>query len=203
MLFLLYYSYSRISSECINHNVRLLELFAFRKHTDAHTHFTCFLFSAIIIYCCCFWRTHTPNFTATLPAETLSVFGSMSTNVCIFINYKITYNKNFFLFLFGTFYLFTARAACRQLAQTFELHSIHRRGTRNDNMTIPTNRRRCWRTKSTKTAAQIGCEWQKMSTVLCEWHRVSVTTHTRVATCSIIESSRNKLVCLLLLITLE
>lgn len=73
--------------------------------TLTHTHFTCFLFQQLLFIAVFFWRTHTLNFTATMRAETLSVFGSMSTNVCIFINYKITFNKNFFLISFWHFLL--------------------------------------------------------------------------------------------------
>lgn len=97
--------------------------------------------------------------------------------MCIFINYEFfKYSKNKtrrtrFLISFGTFYLFAARAACRQLAQTFELHT-RRRGTRNDNTTIP------------PTAGAVGMKAQKQLFIvrmaktdiaLCEWYIASVT----------------------------
>lgn len=125
-------------------------------------------------YLRCFWR-NAHNFTATLLIPLLSrantfCFWSNVDDVCIFINYKFfKYCKKYkpthndFLISFGTFYLFAARAACRQLAQTFELHT--RRGTRNDNTTIP------------PTTDAVGMKAQKQLSIEGEWqirHRFCV-----------------------------
>lgn len=79
-------------------------------HTHTHTSHASYFQQLLFIAVFFFWRTHTLNFTATLRAETLSVFGSMSNNVCIFINYKITYNKQFFFDFFLALFTYLRRA---------------------------------------------------------------------------------------------
>lgn len=165
-------------------------------HTHTHTSHASY-FQQLLFIAVFFWRTHTLNFTATLRAETLSVFGSMSTNVCIFINYKITYNKKFFLISFWHFLLICGARRLPSVGTDFWIaqHTPTRHAEwQYDNSNKPPA---LLAHESTKTAVQIVWEWQKFYNVLCEWHIVSVTTHNRVATCSIIKSYRNKLVCLL------